>query len=225
MRIPYDQPASLGSAFVQLTPDVVAAILVTVNDGWQQALAFEDVNAQAGEVTMTERLRDGMRVTLKAKDHPWGKQLIILPGTESRSSPSVILPDGRTDIPVFALNVFLRTQEHDPHAIIECKRIAGTDTHLCREYVVEGMDRFRLSKYGANHRIGFLVGYVLSGSPEEAVDGVNGYLTRVSRMPEHLSPASLSNNVASWLSQHARSAPSPPISLHHSFLRIINMAA
>ena len=224
MRIPYDQPASLGSAFVQLTPDVVAAILVTVNDGWQQALAFEDVNVQAGEVTMTERLRDGMRVTLKAKDHPWGKQLIILPGTESRSSPSVILPDGRTDIPVFAVNVFLRTQEHDPHAIIECKRIAGTDTHLCREYVVEGMDRFRLSKYGANHGIGFLVGYVLSGRPEEAVDGVNGYLTRVSRMPEHLSPASLSNNVPSWLSQHARSAPAHPISLHHSFLSI-SMAA
>jgi hypothetical protein len=225
MRIPYDQPAPLGSAFVELTPDIVAAITVTVSEGWQQALAFEDVSAEAGEVTMTERLRDGMRITLKAKDHPWGKQLIILPGTESRSTPSVVLPDGRTDIPIVALNVFLRTQEHDPHAILECKRISGTDTHLCREYVVEGMDRFRLGKYGSNHAIGFLVGYVLSGSQEEAVDGVNGYLTRVSRMPEHLSPESLSRNVPTWLSQHTRSAPLPPMTLHHSFLKLISAAA
>jgi hypothetical protein len=225
MRIPYDQPAPLGSAFVELTPDIVAAITVTVSEGWQQALAFEDVNAEAGEVTMTERLRDGMRVTLKAKDHPWGKQLMILPGTESRSSPSVILPDGRTDIPIVALNIFLRTQEHDPHAILECKRISGTDTHLCREYVVEGMDRFRLGKYGSNHAVGFLVGYVLSGSQEEAVDGVNGYLSRVSRMPEHLSPENLSSNVPTWLSQHTRSGALPPMTLHHSFLSVISVAA
>jgi hypothetical protein len=225
MRIPYDQPAPLGSAFVELTPDIVAAITVTVSEGWQQALAFDDVNAGAGEVAMTERLRDGMRITLKAKDHPWGKQLIILPGTESRSTPSVLLPDGRTDIPIVSLNVFLRTQEHDPHAILECKRISGTDSHLCREYVIEGMDRFRLGKYGANHAVGFLVGYVLSGTQEEAVDGVNGYLTRASRMPEHLSLAIPAGNVPSWISQHARGASLPPIRLHHAFLEVLRMAA
>jgi hypothetical protein len=225
MRIPYDQPAPLGSAFVELTPDIVAAITVTVSEGWQQALAFEDVNSEAGEVTMTERLRDGMRVTLRAKDHPWGKQLIILPGTESRSSPSVVLPDGRTDIPIVSLNVFLRTQEHDPHAILECKRISGTDAHLCREYVVEGMDRFRLGKYGANHAIGFLVGYVLSGTQKEAVDGVNRYLTRASRIPEHLTAATPADNKPGWTSQHTRSDSLPSISLHHTFLKVLRMAA
>ena len=67
---------------------------------------------------MTERLRDGMRIALK--NSPW-KQIMVLPGTESRSKSNVMLPDGRTDIPLAFVEIFLRTQEHDPHAIIECK--------------------------------------------------------------------------------------------------------
>jgi hypothetical protein len=107
----------------------VAAILLTLIAGWQKAAASSDVNSDAGEVLMTERLRDGMRSALKGG--AW--KLIVLPGTESRSKANVLLPDGRTDIPLMMIEVFLRTQEHDPHAIIECKRISGSDTHLCRE--------------------------------------------------------------------------------------------
>jgi hypothetical protein len=225
MRIPYDQPAPLGSAFIELTQDVVAAILVTVSEGWQQALAFDDVNAQAGEVIMTERLRDAMRGTLKAKNHPWGKLMMILPGTESRSDPAVLLPDGRTDIPVVMINVFLTTQVHDPHAILECKRVSGTDAHLCREYVVEGVDRFRTGKYGANHGVGFLIGYVIAGTAEGAVDGVNGYLARTSRRSEHLSHFSVTKRVRTWHSNHTRPSPLPPVQLHHSFLLVDSAAA
>lgn len=126
---------------------------------------------------MTERLRDGMRDALKTS--PWN--LIVLPGTESRSKSSVVIPDGRTDIPLMLIEVFLRTHEHDPHAIIECKRIAGSDNHLCREYIVEGVDRFINGKYGENHAVGFMVGYVISDTPEAAANGINAYLTRVAR--------------------------------------------
>ena len=163
---------------------------------------------------MTERLRDGMRSALK--NSPW-KQIMVLPGTESRSKSSVMLPDGRTDIPLAFVEIFLRTQEHDPHAIIECKRIAGSDTHLCREYVVEGMDRFIQEKYGENHAIGFMVGYVLSGAPSESADGVNAYLKRVSRPADRLAPSDVSPG-PTWQSQHTRSRPSMPIRLHHAFL-------
>ena len=188
MRIPYETPPALGREFIELGPEVVAVILLTLAAGWQRACAAEDVNANAGEVLMTERLRDGMRGALR--NSPW--KLIVLPGTESRSKASVVLPDGRTDIPLMLIEVFLRTQEHDPHAVIECKRIAGSDTHLCREYVVEGMDRFVREKYGENHAIGFMVGYVLSGSPSESADGVNAYLRRVSRS-DCLAPSDISD--------------------------------
>lgn len=214
MRIPYETPPALGREFIELAPEVVAVILLTLATGWRHACAAEDVNANAGEVLMTERLRDGMRYALKSS--PW-KQIMVLPGTESRSNSSVIVPDGRTDIPLAFVEIFLRTQEHDPHAIIECKRIAGSNTHLCREYVVEGMDRFIQEKYGENHAIGFMVGYVLSGAPSESAEGVNAHLKRVSRDTDHLAPSSASDT-PTWESQHARSRPSKPIRLHHAFL-------
>jgi len=220
LRIPYEPPPPLGREFIQLGPEVVAAILLTLIAGWQQASASSDVNADAGEVLMTERLRDGMRNALKGG--AW--QLIVLPGTESRSKTSVLLPDGRTDIPLMMIEVFLRTQEHDPHAIIECKRIAGSDTHLCREYVVEGVDRFASGKYGENHAVGFMVGYVLSGTSIEAADGVNAYLGRVSRMAEQLQTADIVSD-STWYSQHGRTQPSEPVELHHAFLTLTDGGA
>ena len=146
--------------------------------------------------------------------------MVVLPGTESRSTSCVLLPDGRTDIPLFSTEIFQRLEEHDPHAVIECKRIASTDTHLCREYVVEGIDRFRTGKYGHNHAMGFMAGYLLADTAQDAVQGVNAYLTRVSREPEHLRPANETVTVSSWGSHHSRAAPTPPIKLHHAFFAV-----
>lgn len=218
MRIPYETPAPLGKEFIDLGPEVTAVILRTLVSGWQYACGFNDVNAQAGEVLMTERLRDGMRCELKSNEHHWKKLLVILPGTESRSNSAVVIPDGRTDIPLFLIEVFLRAQEHDPHAIIECKRIIGTDTHLCREYVVEGVDRFRTGKYGRNHAVGFMAGYLLTGSGEEAAAGINAYLTRTKRKSEHLESDNICEDALTWSSKHSRSGPSSLIHMHHVFL-------
>ncbi|WP_144409230.1 hypothetical protein [Pseudoxanthomonas suwonensis] len=213
MRIPYDAPAPLGKEFIELAPEVTAAILLTLVAGWKHAVASTDAHANAGEVLITERLRDGMRSTLKSGSLPWAKTMVILPGTESRSSAAV-LPDGRTDIPIMLIEIFVRTQEHDPHAIIECKRISGSDTHLCREYVVEGIDRFRTGKYGYNHAIGFMAGYVISGTTDEAVSGVNAYLSRTSRKTEHLALADACD-APTWISKHSRPSSSQ-IALHHA---------
>lgn len=210
----------MGREFIELAPEVTAAILLTLLAGWKHASSFADVNAQAGEVLMTERLRDGMRSELKSRRLPWGKMLVVLPGTESRSNSAVMIPDGRTDISLMLWEVFWRTQEHDPHAIIECKRIAGSDTHLCREYVVEGVDRFRSGKYGQNHAVGFMVGYLLSGTAVEAADGINAYLTRTSRKAEHLKPADVAKGMLSWESRHGRPSTTSPIHLHHSFFEL-----
>lgn len=220
MRIPYAASATLGSEFIELTPDITAAILLTLKAGWQYAAAFADVNALAGEVTMTERLRDGMRSALKAKRYPWSKTMVVLPGTESRSRADVLSPDGRTDIPIFLIQIFLRLEEHDPHAIIECKRIAGSDAHLCREYVVEGVDRFRTGKYGGNHALGFMVGYLLAGTAGEAAAGVNAHLIRTSRKEESLESAHVATGMLSWASRHVRALPSSAINLHHAFFSV-----
>lgn len=215
MRIDYDTPSPLGREFIQLRPDITAAILITLVAGWESAAGFADVNSSAGEVAITERLRDGMRAALRSHQYAWSRNMVVLPGTESRSTPLVLLPDGRTDIPIFLIEIFLGSQDHEPHAVIECKRIAAGNRDLCREYVVQGVDRFRLGKYGESHATGFMVGYLLSGSAVGAAHDVNAYLGSQGRAPEHLqATASLP---PTWSSEHPRRSGSTPITLYHTF--------
>ena len=50
---------------------------------------------------------------------------------EPRSTLDVTTPDGRSDVPLYVVEVFLRHAEHDPHAIINCKRLDGSNTYNC----------------------------------------------------------------------------------------------
>ena len=193
------------------------AILRTVEAGWAFVLASPKADSSKGEVEITECLRDGMRRALNSGEFEWKGSMFVLPGTESRSRQGVPKPDGRTDIPLFLIEIALRFGEHDPQAIIECKRIAGDNTRLCREYVVEGIDRFRLSKYGGNHSTGFMVGYLIAGDANSAVSGIDRYLGGKSREAERLKPSTIAAAGWAWRSDHPRAERSP-IELHHAFL-------
>ena len=216
MRIPCESTRVIGRQYIALGPEIVAAILLTLQSGW--GVADLDAGAATGEVEITERLRDGMRDALNSGHLPWAKSFIVALGIESRSTPATTTPDGRTDIPVYVVEIFLRYSEHDPHAIIECKRLDGANTHLCREYVVEGVDRFRTGKYAENHAAGFMAGYLLRGDAAEAAGGVNAYLSRVHRNPERLTASDIVNDPSFWRSTHERPDPRPPIDLHHVLL-------
>ena len=164
--------------------------------------------------------KDAMRAALVDYCFPWAKTMIVAPGTESRSTPGLTSPDGRTDIPVYLINVFEKLGEHDPHAIVECKRVAEGDTTLTREYVVEGVDRFGTGKYAGNHSKGFMVGYVLSGSRRGVVDGINAYLRARFRIREVLDEGPLGAILNCWLSEHPRRNGIRSILLHHSMLSV-----
>ena len=85
MKLPRDVPVIAGRSFIELAPEISAAILRTVEAGWAIALKSPDVNVDAAEVPMTERLRDGRRSALNGGGRPWGRTLVVLPGTGSRS--------------------------------------------------------------------------------------------------------------------------------------------
>lgn len=218
MRLPLGQSAALGRTFIDLAPELTLAVLRTLEAGWPIALARPEVTPHADEVTITECLRDAMRVALAQHRFPWRKTMIVAPGTESRSSAGTVSPDGRTDIPLFLTSVFVRSGEHDPHVILECKRVAEADASLAREYVVEGIDRFRTGKYAENHRRGFMVGYVIAGSGSAVVTAVNRYLSGRSRQTENLEPATLAAGTG-WESEHPRAA-NGYIVLHHAMLEV-----
>ena len=216
MKVPYQTPLAQGRICINLDPEIVARILQMLSDGWKIVLNEGRVSADNPEVEITECLRDAMRDMARASKIKLS--VLVLPGTESRSEPSMLAPDGRTDIPLMLLDSpLLIRQEHDPHVIIECKRITGADTSLCRLYVTEGMERFISRKYGWNHAQDFMVGYVLSGAPSDAVNRINAYLDGKSRRQDRLERSNI-GATSTWQSQHTRPEPPNSIILHHTFL-------
>lgn len=215
MKLPVNVSAASGRPFIALAHEVATSIMRIVQEGWERAVKSSNVHADGGEVEITEQLRDGMRAAANAR--ALELRLVVLPGTESRSRPDVSTPDGRTDIPLLLIEIFLRHGEHDPHAIIECKRVAGSRADLCREYVVEGIDRFRYGKYSGNHSTGFMVGYVVDGDANSAATGINRYLKGKSRDADCLYPSNLVATSWAWSSIHTRNS-GPSIKLHHAFL-------
>ncbi len=207
----------LGRQLIDIHRERSEAILQVVDAGWKLASTSPRAHARAGEVEITECLRDGMRAVLAESAADWSRKMTVLPGTESRSSTDVRRPDGRTDVPVFFSDIREEYNEHDPHAIVECKRVAGSRTGLCREYVQEGMDRFATGKYARNHAVGFMVGYLLSGDAASAAACINAHLTRKRRQSEHLGPCGIAHRPWARSSCHARPAPADPIALHHAF--------
>ena len=207
----------LGRQFIDIHRERTEAILQIVDAGWKLAATFPRVHADAGEVEITEFLRDGMRAALAESATNWSRRMTVLPGTESRSTAEVPRPDGRTDVPIFFNDIREEYNEHDPHAIVECKRVAGNRAGLCREYVVEGIDRFVTGKYAQNHAVGFMAGYLLSGDAASATVRINAYLTSKGRPSEHLRSASFA--AAPWArsSRHRRPDPADPIVLYHAF--------
>ncbi len=215
MKLPVDVTVVVGQPPIELTHEVVAGILRIVESGWVYVLASSKVGADAKEVEITEQLRDGMRQA--ADQLSINMKLVVLPGTESRSRPNLAVPDGRTDIPLFLIQIFLIYGVHDPHAVIECKKVAGSRADLCRAYVMDGIDRFRSGKYSGNHSVGFMIGYLVADDAQSAASGINRYLSRKSRAVERLNPSDLVIESWAWQSAHVRDN-NVSIGLHHAFL-------
>ena len=117
-------------------------VLRVIKAGWQKALACPDVNRDTREVDLNGRLMEGMRAAVDAKVVRSHRKISVLPGTDSWSDNAGAAADGLTDITIHLRDIRERQQSHGPHAVIECKRVAGNDSDLCRLYVTEGVDRF-----------------------------------------------------------------------------------
>jgi len=108
-------------------------ILKIIDRGWCRMIGESDVNPGMGEVEATEYLRSRMRKALNELPSRLRRSVTILPGTETRTTASSTKGYGITDIPILFQDIREKYGMHDPHAIIECKRIAGNDRNLCRK--------------------------------------------------------------------------------------------
>ena len=69
------------------------------------------------------------------------------------------------------------------HFYIEAKRLKERDSALKRRYIDTGMDNY----INAIYPQGILVGYLLEGSVNNTIQGINDILTQRNRASEHLS--------------------------------------
>ncbi len=198
--------------------DRVATILRTIERGWQLARVGPGIQPGVPENELNECLRDGMRAAVELRTGGRGPRMQVLTSAQTRSGPHVRTPDGVPDIPLCFPAILEAYHEHDPHTLIECKRIDGGDRRLCREYVREGIDRFVSGQYGARHLVGFMAGYLDAGDANLATEEINRYLADWNRHDDVLGPST--EVKADWArsSRHARAAPDAPIDLHHAFL-------
>ena len=216
MKVPGNEGGG-HTGFLDVVPDFCATILEALVRGWTLMCHHPQMRPGTPEVEVTELLRQGMRMAVNQRTaHRPG--MMVLPGTESLSQATVSRPDGLTDIPICFPDIFEACLDHDPHAIIECKRIAGSDRDLCRLYVTEGIDRFVSGKYSHRHAIAFMCGYLQSDDVELAVDGVNRYLRIKGRVTERLGSSAVVSDAWARSSRHPRVSPLCAIDIHHAFL-------
>ncbi len=194
-----------GGAFVELSLAQAMMVLQIIGKGWNLALEQSALTAGLHERYMTRWLIPGMRRSVPDSG------VIIQRGTETADAA---VPD----ICISFQRIREDQDEHEPHAVVECKRVSGDDAGLCRLYVVNGIDRFATGKYGAKRAHGFMAAYVTSGTPGEAADGVNRYLRKHREGTECLVDEGRPVETFSvWVSSHRRPHENP-IRLRHLFL-------
>lgn len=212
---------------LDLDSDLTILILRLIKRGWELAYKSAVLHRGCEERLMTEFLLQGMRSHLEPRwgsaegsSVEWRQNVTVARGTEvppRRGHSGVV---GIPDISVYFHDIRVRQNYHDPHALIECKKLSPSSARLCKLYVVEGMDRFASGKYAADHSVGFMVGFLLQGGVPSAVERINGFARDELGPCEILVPADLRCSHPVHTSRHPRSTLSFPVAVHHTFLRV-----
>lgn len=120
----------------------------------------------------------------KIDDNPIRQEYEIHMSPEFRISKEVKKIRGFADkLPRIDLRVTSFRNKEEYKYFFEAKRLKEKDSALKRAYINEGMQRFISSKYP----LGCMVGYLLEGSVDKTIDGINSLLVKDSRDSEILS--------------------------------------
>ena len=212
--------SSVGQELLDIGRDHGVDILLLIEAGWIRSVGAGDARPEMLEREMTRSLQKGMSAAVNSGAVDSAKEISVFLGTEIWGHSQSGYAAGLTDISIHFRDIRERIGDiGEPHAIIECKRVEGGNTDLCRAYVVDGIDdRFISQKYAATHSLAFMVGYLLSPDIASAVFGINKYLSGKGRNQDHLKPCAILKKNWARSSRHARSNPATPIDLHHAFL-------
>ena len=225
MKVPTGFSSAGERGIADIYKSVPLTILCLMKHGWEKAVAKSTVNSDLEEVKITARFREGMIEVLKDGLFHLGREILVARGTETSSHKDPYRATGLSDIAIYFTGIREKLDDHEPQAIVECKRISAKGSDLARLYVVEGINRFRDGKYAGDLPYGFMVGYLLCGDVDSAVRLINHHLENRGRTSEGLATSSLIEEAWARYSRHPRPEIGRDIHCHHAFLGFRKMCS
>ena len=201
-------------AWLDLIASLVPDILQLVWSTWQTmpALAPDSL-----EDPTTEELCRRLRQSRSAAELPFRIDIQMVELGESADDET-----GRMDI---VFSPMLPTER--VYFCLECKRLnvtkLGSRRSCANEYVVHGMRRFVTGRYASHVPQGGMLGYVLDGDVESAMEQVSVAIRRRWRElgmqpPGLMIHSSILSMVATTReTRHRRAMAAPPFVIHHVF--------
>lgn len=146
--------------------------------------------------------RKDWKITTNLENHLFDKEAAFIKGFAAEFS--------RIDM---RFTKFWQKEEFKYH--VEAKNLKSSDSGLKRRYITTGIDNFLAGgKYFECE--GFLVGYILEGTTESCVKGINNLLLKDKREKETICKSSAFSSIDSHFSNHNGK------NLFHLFLDFVN---
>lgn len=178
------------------------------------------VTPRTHENTITKRLNMEMLAAKEAtgSDIVWW-QMIWDYRVNTPADPADPLKEGEIDIK-FRWHAIPAINE--AYLAVEAKRLYGKGSSRADDYVEEGVVDFVTGKYARNHSHGIMLGYVVTGPLEKAVEAVNTAMaSRRQLTAEHSAfcpDCSICAHPLTHHSVHIQRPTKKPITLVHVFL-------
>lgn len=194
--------------------DLIPRILGAAVEAWE---ALEKPIPEELEVPITKRFKHALK---QVKD--FNRLPFRIEREAAEDDPTTGQELGRIDIKLLPAV----SAREDVYFAFECKRLnvmAGPSRRsLAPEYVTEGMMRFITGQYAASMNHGGMIGYVLDGRPEDAIQLVSNKIAShttdlcMDRFT-HLGPSTLCSHFA-YARETGHALSQKFFVLHHLFL-------
>lgn len=197
----------------RLRPAVESSIRILVVEALERWAVNGFVRADDGEVAFTAAVIGWMEDIKREQGKDW---LHILP--EQYQYSSEVLAGRASPARAPRIDIVVRFGDFSRQSsyIIECKRIGPG--RLVREYVDEGIHRYKSGKYADDAGTAAMLGYVVGGDPQELWELVNQRMQAHDQFTDADALAigtAIGSLETVYHSSHARPAPYPSIHLVH----------
>jgi hypothetical protein len=215
--LPLDESDAVGQSNDQALRNIIATVLNVAINSWSNIMARGEICESSTENDIAGCLG---REMISIKKRIFGEEAVFRIDEESgtRSVDNPPKPDGRIDIKI--IYSFVESQYFG----IECKRVNDKGNDLAKKYVSKGLMRFVTGKYSPGHEWMGMIGFVVDGKPDQAIERICDFLS-ITRRRTHIKgdlieEKRFGNYPYLYRTCHSQRGNISPITILHLFLEI-----